>query len=202
MPARADVLYEQPVFLCDNSAIGFLPSDLSLEFSPGSFQVAGGFMLDTAVALEDVGAQTPDDFPVRPFSGTLDSPALFGELTPDAVSGAAAGSSVHVSGDQELDVWAYNFQPNDPRMLESDMPYPISIHNNAAGSADWTWVSGAGPSNHLGTRISGADEWSNVPVSDVGSGSGTVVPEPATITLLALGLAAYLFKRRRGGHVM
>jgi len=207
--ARADALYAQPVFLCDNSAIGFLPTDLSLEFSPRSFQVLDDFVLDTPVALEDIpwwgvgGSETADVFTVRLFTGAFDSPTLLAPLTPDAVNRAAAGYSVPLPGDRELDVWAYNSQLHDSVMVEAGVPYHISIFNNTTGSIDWAWAFGANGNIQLGARIFDSDEWLEIPPLDVAYElSGTVVPEPATLILLALGLIGCLVKSRRRARLM
>lgn len=77
---------------------------------------------------------------------------------------------------------AAGFPIQHPVMLEAGNPAYASSLDNTRGSADQAWSFKSSGNDHLG--------------------AGIMVPEPTTLTLLALGIAGYLVKSRRGPRIM
>jgi hypothetical protein len=164
------------------------------------------FVLESPATLDEVqwwgagGSPGADNFTVRLFTGSFESPTLIAEFNAgSAGGGGSTGYSLPLPG-SELDVWAYNFQLQDPVALDGGTPYYLSVVNNTPGSTDWGWMLGTNGNGRFGTMTSDTGQWQEQPAADAGFQlSGTVVPEPATITLLVIGIAGYLVRRRRCG---
>ncbi len=199
LPATADVIYDNGV----PDLTQAWASDFDGNFSSSYFEQADDFQLQPGqTTITDVhwwGVYSPgntpgaDDFTIRIFedNGGVPNLAPTHELTNLAVSRADTGADLP----NPLDVYAYSVDVT-PITLSANTTYWISILNDTTSDIDddWYWAQ-SNVNGNRETRNSDGQVWS------LGNGELafylTVIPEPASMTLLGLGVAGLAIRMRR-----
>ena len=216
LTAQADpIIYLQPPDETDGLVSGRTRSDFDM-YGPGRFsnQVLDDFVLEWAgegalYELTDIHwwgtyvgqelGESGDDFTVRIFEDG-ETPQLIEEFTPtwDLVNRADSGYDIPF-GQRTRDVWSYWFDLAEPLYLDPESTYYISVINNTpSDSTDWAWVYGMDGNGQSWMRVTDESPWEDWSRHDMAFAlTGSVVPEPATLTLLGLGVAGLLIKNRR-----
>ncbi|MCC6698806.1 MAG: PEP-CTERM sorting domain-containing protein [Candidatus Hydrogenedentes bacterium] len=142
-----------------------------------------------------------DDFTISLFAAGAGGPGTLIESI-DAGAVSRTDTSLDIQG---LSLFSYSFVLATPVSLSGNTTYYMSIANNTVNSSEgWFWA--------VSSYLSGDTSWSRYGLDgewglDEGeaafylTGSREVVPEPATISLLGIGLASLAAARaRRGNH--
>ena len=209
-PAMGSIIYDNggPSSLSVPSDLDELTviTDISLPLI-----IADDFVLDDDMILTDVhwwgtywldGSPTPatDDFRVELFAGEPDGTPATSPLASFAV-GDIGRTDTGNTDFQGNAIYAYSVDLDTPVALAGGTEYYLSVVNNTANStALWAW-SATDSLDNLGyfLRNEDSEPWvaTVVPSNFAFNLTGTVVPEPASFTLIGLGLAAIALRRRR-----
>ncbi|MDX9972841.1 MAG: PEP-CTERM sorting domain-containing protein [FCB group bacterium] len=198
MPARADIIFGDPN-----------PALVTGDYSDFDFprQIAGAFVLQPGAAVvTDIhwwglyaagDSFADDDFWIRIFADNgaatpEDTPSIL-ELHPVNVLRVDTGLDA-----ADLDIYYYSLDIS-PLALTAGTPYYLSIVNDTGGDSDnWAWLDAAAGAHWL--RGVDVDPWSvgrllTQPAFTL-TNDNTVIPEPATLSLLGIGLGALALRRR------
>lgn len=163
--------------------------------------LADDFVLeDGATTITDIhwwggyfpGDAISDAFTIYIFDD-LDDAALY-TIDGTAAGRGDSGSDLSAFGIDEYEYWLYI----DPLTLQANTTYWISIANTAS---NWLWSFASTTSGDLYRSTDGPDgPWSH-PTANLEAAfyltNDTVIPEPATLTLLGIGLAALGLSKKR-----
>jgi hypothetical protein len=192
-PLRADILFSQPVI---NGGVA-----LASDFARAQ-QEADIFSLAQSASVQSIqwwgayaNGDTPTDhFTLRFFADTTGNPAMtpFVNVSLSGVTRTAT-NLVDNLGDP-----IYSYQATLPSsvLVDGATTYYLSLVNN---TGDWDWV-GSGPGTHW-ARPDDASQWTvSSNTTDFSFElSGTPVPEPSTLLLLAVstvGMIAWAGRRK------
>ncbi len=208
VPALGDVIY-------DNGAPDYLyttASDFDFPYQlADDFQLAAGSTVITDVHWWGMygldHSPDTDSFTIRIFEDTSGSPAVAAIHEFANIGGDRIDTGIDM-GISDVAVYAYSAVVS-PFALSANTTYWISIANNTENDDDdnWFWAVTTFNAGNAHSRDTDASEWA---VYDGGgdvpggeelafylTGPGAVVPEPASITLVALGLAGVALRVRR-----
>jgi hypothetical protein len=180
-PLQADILFSQPVI---NGGVA-----LASDFARAQ-QEADNFALSQSASVQTIqwwGAYANNDMPtdnftLRFFADTAGNPAQ----TPFVNVSLAGVTRTATNLLDNLGDTIYAYQATLPSsvLIDGATTYYLSVVNN---TGDWDWV-GSGPGTHW-ARPDDASAWtvSSNATDFAFELSGTSVPEPSTLLLLAIG---------------
>ena len=195
-PAAADVLYSQlPV--ADNGA---LRSDFN-HWNPQ--QEADDFELPSPSYIHDVhwwgiyynqDEPEADDFTIRFFNPNASG---LPEVSP-FVSVAPVGLTRTLTAMTALGDPVYFYEADLPSdvLASAGAAYFLSIVN-ATQSGEWSWVADGDGTHYYRTGEGQAWSTSSIDTDHAFELTGTIIPEPATIALVGLGILGLARRRRK-----
>jgi hypothetical protein len=204
LPAVANVIYNNGV---PDLQAGWLSDAAgSVNGFYDYLEAADDFVLGSAVLLTDVhwwGAyatsNTPetDSFTIRLFEDDGGVPQTTHFYEESGLTGNRVGTGTSIG---PFDVYEYSADIT-PIVLAGGVTYWISIVNDTANDLDdaWYWAQAAFPGNAV-QRDADGGSWTHFTNSELAfhlTGAREVVPEPASMVLLGLGLVGLIARTRK-----
>ena len=206
----ADILYEQAP---EDGGGAFMTGEYGLHQLQyaDSFEVTGpGWRLDSISwwgGFSDFNGNggSVDPFDIRIYADVDGSPspdetmASFEAVQLDGMDAGLTGNlSFGISQNQALDVNLQQFTLDLERPVTLDAGrYYLSVHNPGS-SAVFSWAMSPQGDSEAWFRDGNPSDWASQEYNLAYNFTGTVIPEPTTMTLLGIGVAGLGVRRWRG----
>lgn len=207
-PILGAIIYDTGPFTADGGA---MESDFSSSVSAGPIQFADDFLLQSASQITRLNwwglyafhntPEGPDDFTLRIFADIGGSPSSLPLFQFSLGDLGRVDTGVNSFGSE---VYAYSAFLPSLVILGGGTTYWLSIVNNTASDEDdnWYWQRVTRFLGSTQARLNDKSPWSpwGDPSTLAFNIEGTVVPEPSTWTVLALGGVVLIAFRLAGSR--